>query len=276
MPSIIDDIPEFVPKIDYFVHRKCSPSWRIGENYLPFWDITYVTKGRAFYEIDGKKYILEAGDILCLPPGHIRKASPDVHNLMHCFAVIFAMKNTDGTTANKLPLPLINHIGERKDLVHLFNEISFCWLDRQRGYQIKVRGLLTLVLHKLFELIVYNIDSTAGDSRVKKVIRYISIHYPQQIEVKKMAAMTGLNPMYFGQLFKRETGMTMDKYLIRTRIRNAENMLRSGEYKVMEAAEECGYCDVYYFYKQFKALLGFAPSLCIPKNSPCGLLPKMF
>jgi hypothetical protein len=33
------------------------------------------------------------------------------------------------------------------------------------------------------------------------------------------------------------------------------------------ATEEYGYCDVYYFYKQFKALLGFAPSQCIPKSS---------
>jgi YesN/AraC family two-component response regulator len=45
-----------------------------------------------------------------------------------------------------------------------------------------------------------------------------------------------------------------------TRVRNAKNLLQSGGCLVSEAAEACGYCDVFHFYKQFKALTGISPS----------------
>jgi YesN/AraC family two-component response regulator len=184
---------------------------------------------------------------------------------MTCFAMNFRLTTMTGEEA-RLPFPLISHIGQRKDIVRLFHELSFTWLDRQPGYLIKSHALFMLILHRLYELIVYKIDSEAGDFRVKKVMRYIAQHYMERISVKKMAAMIGLTPVYCGALFKQESGLSMNEYQVRTRIRNAENMLRSGEYKVNEAAEHCGYCDVYHFYKQFKAVMGMAPSACIPKR----------
>ncbi|MDR3284830.1 MAG: AraC family transcriptional regulator [Treponema sp.] len=91
-------------------------------------------------------------------------------------------------------------------------------------------------------------------------------HYSDQLTVREMAERLNLNPVYFGALFKKETGVTMNQYLIQTRMRNAENMLRSGEYKIKKAAERCGYTDMYYFRKQFKAQIGIPPSQCIPKR----------
>jgi YesN/AraC family two-component response regulator len=166
----------------------------------------------------------------------------------------------------KLPFSLITHIGHREDLIHLFQEFVFTWMERQPGYLIKAHGMFLLILHRIYELLVYNTDSETVDFRIKKVTRYIAAHYAEMLSVKEMAAMTGLNTVYFGALFKQETGLTMSRYLINTRVRNAENMLRSGEYKVGEAAERCGYNDPFHFYKQFKQVCGIAPSECVPKR----------
>ena len=81
-----------------------------------------------------------------------------------------------------------------------------------------------------------------------------------------MAEMIGLNPTYFGILFKKTMGMGFNRYLIQTRVRNAENMLSSGEYKVGNVAEACGFSDVSHFYKQFKEVKGFPPSHSLPKK----------
>jgi AraC-like DNA-binding protein len=254
----------FVVDIDYFVYRKCTPSWNIGEALLPVWDMTYVLNGSALYLVNGKEHVLTAGDLFCMPPDNVRKAHTFPNKLMTCFAINFRLTTKTGEA--RLPFPLISHIGSRKDIVRLFHELSFTWLDRQPGYLIKSHALFMLILHRLYELIVYKIDSESGDFRVKKVMRYIAQHYMERISVHKMAEMIGLHPVYFGRLFKQESGLSMSEYQARTRIRNAENMLRSGEYQVNEAAEHCGYCDVYHFYKQFKAVMGIAPSACIPKR----------
>jgi AraC-like DNA-binding protein len=62
--------------------------------------------------------------------------------------------------------------------------------------------------------------------------------------VEKPAAMLSLNAAYFGTLFNRETGTSVNRYIARIRIRNAENILRSGVCRVTEAAEQCGYSDM--------------------------------
>ncbi|GHV70129.1 hypothetical protein AGMMS49928_16660 [Spirochaetia bacterium] len=66
-----------------------------------------------------------------------------------------------------------------------------------------------MILHRLFELLVYNIDSSADNSRIKKTIRYIADHYPEKITVKAMASMTGLQTNYFNAIFKQKTGLSI-------------------------------------------------------------------
>ncbi|MDR2741306.1 MAG: AraC family transcriptional regulator [Treponema sp.] len=163
----------------------------------------------------------------------------------------------------------------RRSLIRLLHELSNTWLDRQPGNEIKLRGLFLLILHRFFELIVYNKDSSAMDFRVAKIIRYLASHYSEKISVKKMADMVKLNTHYFGALFKQETGLSLNRYVILIRVRKAENLLSSGEYKVGDVAEVCGFTDVTHFYRQFKGIMGYPPSSCIPKRvsrgSPSGL-----
>jgi AraC-like DNA-binding protein len=257
---------EFInPDIDYLVFRKCTPVWMIKESSFPFWDLTYVTTGSARYTIDGETYILSPGDLLCMPPKHIRAATTFPDKLMNCFAVNFNLRNAKGARA-RLPFPLISHIGLHDDLIHLFHELVFFWLDRPPLYPIKCRGIFLLILHRIFELI-HNADMSSSDPRIKKVMYHIASHYMEKISVKQMAEILGLNVVYFGALFKQETGISMNRYLIKTRIRNAENMLRSGDYNVGEVAERCGYNDIYHFYKHFKGIYGIPPSDCIPKKN---------
>jgi AraC-like DNA-binding protein len=251
-----------VPDVEYFVHRKCGADWYMKENILPACDVTYLISGSAQYRINGKPHEVRAGDLLCLPVGTVRAAITYPANLMHCFAVDFKLRNYTGGEAH-LPLPVVNHIGQDAALIRLFQELSYTWIDREPVYQVKTLGLTALILNRLLELTLYN--NQAVDFRIKKVQRYIAGHYAEAVSVNEMASLVGLNPVYFGALFKRETGLGLRQYAARTRIRNAENMLKSGEYTVEEATGQCGYTDTQYFSELFKTIMGVTPSQCIPK-----------
>ena len=89
---------------------------------------------------------------------------------------------------------------------------------------------------------------------------YISDHYSENITITEMAEMVGLHPVYFGKLFKQNTGLTFKEYVNRIRINNAEMMLSSGDFTVTETAERCGFSDIFYFSNLFKSLKGYPPS----------------
>jgi AraC-like DNA-binding protein len=251
-----------VPDIGYLIYRKCTPSWEIAENVISFYDITYVVEGRGVYVINGVPYEVKRGDLLCVPTGSLRKAHSTIDELMHLYSANFKLYDMNGEDAD-LPLPLLSHIGIKSDLIGLFRELSNAWVRKEPGYLIKTRGLLLVIIHRLIELILLKKDSASTDYRVKKAISYISENYANEISVKELAEMVGLNPVYFGALFKKETGMLVHQYLAQTRINHAQDMLQNGECNVTEAAERCGYKDLSHFRKQFKMIKGYTPSHCL-------------
>jgi YesN/AraC family two-component response regulator len=131
---------------------------------------------------------------------------------------------------------------------------------------MKTRALLMLIINRLSEILLYDVEPASGDYRVNKVIRYISAHYQKRLAVKNLAAHVNITPDYFGSLFKRETGMHVNQYITKIRVQNAEDLLRTGKYKISEVSDHCGFSDVVHFYRSFRSVRGFAPSKCIPRK----------
>jgi len=253
----------FVPVIIYHVFRKCSPDWQLRSHYVNDYDITYVIKGKARYTIDGKNYDVEQGDIICLTDSMEKEAVTNAKNPMHCFSVNF---NSLYPAFKSCPpsFPVFSRIGLRKDIVDMFRELTISWSNQQDGYIVKTRALLMQILNRLSEILIFNIDSQTWDYRIIKATNFIALHYSEKLTVKELAALVHLNEAYFGRLFKQEIGMSVNQYIMKIRVRNAETMLQTGNFKVHEVAEYCGFSDVVYFFKSFKALRGFSPSRCIP------------
>jgi len=263
MSADIDD--DITLHIWHVVYRKCTPVWIMPENKLNTINMTYVTQGEAQYAIDDELIDATQGTLIVLPKNSVRKAVSFPDRLMHCFSVDFTLRNQSGEELPS-PLPFVSELGRHKNIIHWFHELSFSWMDRQPGYMLKCKGLFLQILHRLLELLVYKDNSFVGDFRIAKVIRYIAKNYSERLTVKSMADLVSLNPTYFGDLFQRATGMSFNRYLIQIRIKNAEDMLLSGEYKVGDVAEACGFTDTSHFYKQFKHVKGFPPSKCLPKR----------
>jgi len=179
--------------------------------------------------------------------------------------VDFTLRNSRNAESSA-PFPTLSSPGHHKNIIHWFHELSFSWMDRHPGYMLKCKGLFMQIFHRFMELLVYKDHSFAGDFRITKVIRYIAKNYSERLTVKSMASMVSLNPTYLGDLFQRTTGMSFNRYLAQVRIKNAEEMLLLGEYKVGDVAEACGFTDTSHLYKQFKQLKGFPPSQCLPRS----------
>ena len=45
------DFNNMIPELHYYIHRKCTPNWKIEPHVIPFIDITYVIDGKAEYNL---------------------------------------------------------------------------------------------------------------------------------------------------------------------------------------------------------------------------------
>lgn len=255
---MVTDYSELIPTIEYFIERKCAPSWNIRNEHIPYHDLTYVISGKSTYFIDDVPYHLKQGDMIYLPKGSLRHAVTAQDHPMHCYAFNFNVL-LNNEAFDQLPLPSTFSINSDSELMRLFKDYARLWLEKRSGFLLKARAFLILILHRL----IYNHTSGSDplmDPRIHKVKEYILSHYNMKIDIEHLSNMVDLNPVYFGSLFHKHNQCTVKEYINTIRINNAENLLLNGGNSVSEAAEICGFNDIFYFSRVFKTIKGFPPS----------------
>ncbi len=69
---------------------------------------------------------------------------------------------------------------------------------------------------------------------------------------------TGYSYSYLSRLFSAQTGITLEKYIIREKIRRVEILLQRGEFSLSEIANMMGYSSVQYLSNQFRQVTGIS------------------
>lgn len=95
---------------------------------------------------------------------------------------------------------------------------------------------------------------------VRVAAAYVEENYAKQIRLEDVAEQVDLNPVYFSNIFKKETGENFTDYLAGYRMNIAKELLRNTNDTVNEIAEKTGYPDTRYFSKLFKKIVGIKPS----------------
>ncbi len=102
--------------------------------------------------------------------------------------------------------------------------------------------------------------NTLSPIQLKLVADYVEAHLSENFPVEKIAALVGLSTCHFIRKFKSTTGLSPHKFVIRARVERAHDYLRTGNFRVADAALEVGFCDQSHLDRYFRRYYGFAPS----------------
>ncbi|WP_046173452.1 response regulator transcription factor [Domibacillus indicus] len=89
---------------------------------------------------------------------------------------------------------------------------------------------------------------------------WIKQHLSENITIKKIARQVYMNPNYFCDYFKNQTGETILDYVTAARLEKAKELLETTDEKVYDIASAVGYQDTKYFSRLFKQWAGQTPS----------------
>lgn len=93
---------------------------------------------------------------------------------------------------------------------------------------------------------------------VHDAIHYIDVNYDKKLTVNDIAASVGINRSYLYTLFKQQTGMSLQDYLISVRMKKACTFLSFPEASISSVAYSVGY-EPLVFSKMFKQVMGMSP-----------------
>lgn len=99
-----------------------------------------------------------------------------------------------------------------------------------------------------------------------KATDYIYDHLQEKISLDEIASAAGLNKTYLCALFKKETGLTIQNYVMKLRIEAAKNMLIYADYSSTAISSYFMFSSHSHFIRTFRKFTGMTPDEYRRKN----------
>ncbi|MBR5783488.1 MAG: AraC family transcriptional regulator [Clostridia bacterium] len=226
----------------------CAANHSYGPAVREYYLMHFVRSGRGCFHFDDQEYHLAAGDIFMTAPGETMYYKADAVDPWSYVWIGFESELDIGDIFS-------HHCIHAPQCSEIFSELTDL-LRYGEAVELYVNG-------KLFELLA-NLRSTKMTHRAESrycllAKNYMEARYDSDITVASMAEMLGLERSYFSRLFKTQTGLSPQQYLVRLRLERAAELMRLHRYTPARAAACCGYGDIVNFSKMFKKQYGLAP-----------------
>lgn len=103
-------------------------------------------------------------------------------------------------------------------------------------------------------------DGDGSADVVKRAMEYIDRYFYQELTLAGVAETVHMHPNYFGNLFKKKTGVSYLTYLTNVRMEKAKELLDNPNLKVYEVCQIVGYYSPKHFSKVFKKHTDMTPN----------------
>ena len=106
-----------------------------------------------------------------------------------------------------------------------------------------------------------DLRSTPGISQaIKRTIDYIVDNIQKRVTLDKISRAVGINRTYLCELFKKETGVSIQRYITKLKIEAAVNMLAYEDFSVLEISDYFSFSSSSHFCSVFKKETGLSPN----------------
>lgn len=120
------------------------------------------------------------------------------------------------------------------------------------------------IIEQLVILIMRNAKTysteTSGNQNIRKALLYIHNNFKDNITADDVAKICHYTTNYFSTTFKKNVGITFQRYLIDVRLQFARNLIIYGQKNCTEACFESGFNSIEYFSSAFKMKYGHSPN----------------
>ena len=143
--------------------------------------------------------------------------------------------------------------------------VRFLWHHQTTGdeSELHIESLVASLSVRLLQLSGQVTGSEPERTRLeqpvlRRVIDYIYNQADTLISLEQLAAVAQCSRFHFCRLFSATTGLSPNRYLIRTRVELAKARIKRGT-SLVDAALNSGFCDQAHMTRAFKKVYGITP-----------------
>lgn len=256
---------DFAINLELFGMVKKPPLWTGNAHSHPFWEIIYIKQGSGTLTYGAEEVSVHKGSVLVLEPKVVHKFNHDNKEVVeHLYIGFSFISESAKLIPQKQFIPLVKEpfaaIFEDK-LKHLAEAVSEMGNEAELNSRYgEVIVLVSTVVKELF----WDKDEAQEDLNrfqilANKAKEYIKANIAKNITIDEIASMFYLSSHYFGDIFKKETGMSLKEYHTLLRMKEAALLLNHKDANISDIAKELGFSSIHYFSRKFKQFYGKSP-----------------
>lgn len=224
--------------------------------------LIYVADGVVRFLIDGQERPLEKGTVVLFRPYEVQDFCASAEKKSEYYWCHFTGAEVEAAlTDSGIPTrETVFYAGSSSDYQWLFLQMVRELQAKQQGYEeilrMNLRHLCLLIgRHRTAEQTPD--EKTLGE--IESAIRFFSVRYYQNFDIKAYAKQHWMTPHWFAQNFKKATGASPKQYIIALRIANAKHLLDNTSDTIAQIAAAVGYENTPYFHRLFHKQTGMTP-----------------
>ena len=242
-------------------------------------EIIVVERGTAVVSVEGETRLVNQGDGCFINAGALHSVWED-NGLCILRSAVFLPRLVGGSMDSifwqRYVDPLIANTCARFISFHrevdweleAIRAIEGAWLASvadEPGYEFQVRSDLSRLVFLLCRHCPPErkglSDKALRDSeRIKAMLQFIQENYGEELTTEKIAKSAAISDSECLRCFRAMVGTTPIQYVKQLRVQKAAELLASTDRKIADIGALCGFQEMSYFAKTFRALKGCTPS----------------
>ncbi|GER70355.1 hypothetical protein BpJC7_16580 [Weizmannia acidilactici] len=246
------------------------------------YEIIFCTKGPLYIQVGTTQYVLNANDVLFIPPytnmfGYRLSTNPVNFYWLHFFAKhehslledrelsanlsAIASGSFASSINDKVILPDFFHVNEAGKILIFINQVldvanSYRYSEQENDY------LVTVFLIELSNTYLMQLSANQHfrSNKVDKIKEWIRANLSEDLTVEEVARTFQLHPDYLTRLFKRYTHRTTLQFINELKIETAKVLLLRTNLTVSQIASHSYFIDEKNFMRRFKKMTGLTPT----------------
>lgn len=259
--------------IELYHIDKNHPKYEMAAHWHTHIEIIRVIEGELSVRLYNKEYKAKKGDVLIVNPETVHSATPQ-NSVYECIVMHLEMLSVTDISCRHFIEGLLNKEYiiteffpfEKSEFHKCADDMFFAMNNPSPGYKFTVIGAIYNMLGIIINKHLYSSDTSTqlpkdkNIPKLKNVLSFIRNNFEKPITLQDMANCASMSPKYFCAFFKNMTKKSPVEYLNSYRVERAARRLLNSDMSVTEIAYSCGFNDLSYFIKTFKAEKGVTPA----------------
>lgn len=246
----------------------------LGESHN-FPEIFYLSRGSHTLGIDGKEYLLKAGQMIIYAPGAVHKTITPSSSEASIISFDISGSNLDG-----LYNRIITLNGAQKQIFKsIFDVAVDCFEGRKPGGTIggmilkagvgdhvlqKIKKQLEYFLVDIYNATLDGVQKSAKDlrwdSEFERAVEFLKSNVSKNLTLSEIAEGCSVSVSKLKMLFRERRGTGPINLFNELKIEKAKELINEGKLNFTEIADSLGFSSLHYFSRLFKKITGLSPS----------------